>query len=1176
MIENYVDRKLLEIEKYYEFGRYFPYLESYHNLYDLILKGEERIVLLGDAGYGKSTELKMIAYRFIKERNQNFIPIFIELNTYTDESIEDYVINKIGEESESLLDFNKSKLVFLFDEFDQVIDKVTAVRKIKNFIEKYNESTFIIACRTNFYSNQFENFNIFILLPFSLDDIKNYAQKLLNNNSEILLDQLKEYSLFDIAKNPFFLKNFIEIYKVDQKIPGNRAKIFSKMVSISLKNDENRLADKYDLRQRYPTSAIEKDLMYLSLVMETLQRNFILIEELEKIIKDREKRDIISELSLIKKSFFKNGDVYQFQHNNFQEYLASKKLANLSLNVILKFISMSINGINKINPSWVNTVAFMCQLREKDDLLKYLIKNEPKLVLKFEKSRIDENKREKLFKNIFEKYTHRKILIDREIDYEIFANFANTKRIYSYLMKYAKSNEHYIYRYNSIQMLGRMRGFKDESLNNLLIQYAKDEDENKYVRHICLYALSWLEFDTQDTIEALKHLKDSNDDWILSGLYYLIKESEYTDQYVDILLSVIGPSRRFTLFDVGLNIAKGIEKIQSVEGIRKIVKYFINNSRDLEEFHIEKSLKKIVKNMIKVYNIDNTIFYDIKDLLKIVDKKYMDKVTSKILIFFKETKTNFKLFKEIYNAGDIKNNYRILASIADKECTVFFVDEYLEGRITDKDVWSFIINLPYKSKNNLLKIINEKTNNFYPQPLPDYEKEKKDRKKRELEIIFSREGFLKEVAKIFNGEGKKDLSFADMDNILFSPFSDIKYNDFVVRELRSHFGLNKSKKWQLDELKEEIKNMNYELFTVRHVFNLLHDGSEIELSEEQEAIIKNFCFKNLKNVNFKEALKPKIDGVRAVGPLAIFLWYFLRKFDLEYPENVLLDMLSFDWVEGIQFVGIDYLERKLPHEKIKNRILENIDKGIEINQIIKNHISYCKKYNIFESKEWLYEIVENPEIEIDNRLLALETVADFPNSMPFLIKNLDINESKLFSKAAKVLISKDYERFKKELIKKLSSHDKNIALESAKLLIEKQNLEGIKFYADYIKRTKIFEDDIHNRNPIQKINTIEAIPILLDLLKFSYKYGEIIKQDKYHTLNRAIIKILKFIAIKNYSNFTKVKKQLKEFIEKYQSKYEGINALYTDYDDIERTFFINFYRKISVDEAINKVKIIIN
>ena len=173
MNNNYIDRKLLKREKYYQGGEYFPSSEeSFFDLYTLIVEGTKRIVLLSDAGYGKSTELKAVTYKFKEEENQNFIPIFIELDTYVDEEMTDYVKGKIGEESKSLLDCDKSKLVFLFDEFDQVINKKIAVRKIKNFTEKYDKSTFIIACRTNFYSEQFENWDIFNLLPFSSEDIQ--------------------------------------------------------------------------------------------------------------------------------------------------------------------------------------------------------------------------------------------------------------------------------------------------------------------------------------------------------------------------------------------------------------------------------------------------------------------------------------------------------------------------------------------------------------------------------------------------------------------------------------------------------------------------------------------------------------------------------------------------------------------------------------------------------------------------------------------------------------------------------------------------------------------------------------------------------------------------------------------------------------------------------------------
>jgi Cdc6-like AAA superfamily ATPase len=131
MVENYIPRKLLEKDKYYRFeGEYFlSILEEFPlDLCDLIKKGNKRIILLGDAGYGKSTELKNVFSKFVEEENPDLIPIFIELNTYSDEDIEEYIKLKIGEDSLDLLNFDKSKLVFLFDEFDQVPDKGKAER----------------------------------------------------------------------------------------------------------------------------------------------------------------------------------------------------------------------------------------------------------------------------------------------------------------------------------------------------------------------------------------------------------------------------------------------------------------------------------------------------------------------------------------------------------------------------------------------------------------------------------------------------------------------------------------------------------------------------------------------------------------------------------------------------------------------------------------------------------------------------------------------------------------------------------------------------------------------------------------------------------------------------------------------------------------------------------------
>lgn len=1188
---NYIKRKLMKREEYYKFGEYAPFLEKgFHDFHTLITAKTKRIVLLSDAGYGKSTELKTITNKFIKEENQDFIPILIELDTYVDGEIIDYVKNKIGDESQSLLDYDKSKLIFLFDEFDQVLNKEKGVRRIRNFIERYNESTFIIACRTNFYSGQFEDFNIFVLLPFNPTDIKEYSRKLLSNESDVFVNQLEEYNYFDLGRNPFFLNHLIEIFKKDKNIPEIPSEIFPRIVSLALENDEKRLTNKYDLKQTYPTSEIEKDLMRLSLIMETLQKNFITIDEFNKILLDKFKRTVISELSLIKKSFLKEGDVYQFQHNNFQEYLAAKVLSNQNLNMILEFISFSSvikrgrslieKRIDKINPSWVNTVAFLCQLREKNDLLEYLMKNEPELTLKFEINRIDEEKRKELFRTIFEKYTNRGIWIDRNIDYKKMAKFGKTREIYDYLMEYARTKDNFVSRYNAIQMLGRMKGVEDELLCHLLIKYAKDENENQNVRYISFHALSWLGMASSDTINALKHLKDSNNDRVLSGLYYLIKESAHTDQYVDILLTGIhktrsrSSSKKFPSVDISWDLMRGIEKIQSVEGIKKTIRYFIDNPEDLREFGIERSMEKIIDNTIKAYEDDNSIYNDVKKLAKIASKERIDKAISKIQLFFQKTGTAFNFFKEVYEEG-IEKNYRLLATIADEQCVGFLIDQYLQAKLTDTNIWSFINFLSFKNRekyDSLLNTINEKTNNkFLPPPPRDYEKEKKERMKREIEIIFDKNEFLKEVEKIFAGEGKEEISFEDIENLISKKYDDDKYNEFVMRELRNYLEQKKDEKWKLDDLKNKINQSDYEWFTIEHVFNLLYHGRELELSKEQVAVIKVFCLKNLKKVNFKDALESK-DKVISANRCAVKLWYFLRKFNFRYPEEVLLDILSFDWIESNQYIGIDYLENKLPPEKIRERILDNLNKGIKVEEVLKNHINYCKKHHFIETRDQLFNIVKNPEMKIENRLLALETVENFPDSTTFLEEILDIDELELFIKSADILITRGNNKSKQKLLLKLSSEDEKFALESAKLLIREQNLKAIRYYCDYIKRTKKFEVDFHDRNPLQETETIKALPILIELLKFSYKHKNKIQQSEFSRLDDTIISILKNISLQDFSNFNKVVKALKKFIKKHQAQFEGINFLNTTCDDIEKAFLINYTSQITLDEAIEKIE----
>lgn len=1217
MVENYIPRKLLEKDKYYRFeGEYFlSILEEFPlDLCDLIKKGNKRIILLSDAGYGKSTELENVFSKFVEEENPDLIPIFIELNTYSDEDIEEYIKLKIGEDSLDLLNFDKSKLVFLFDEFDQVLDKGKAERKIKNFIEKYNMSTFVITSRTNFYSGQFEGFNIFVLLPLSSNDVQEYSRIMLKNLCSSFIEELHQKSIFDIAKNPFFLQRLIKIYQADKNIPASRTSIFHRIISLALEQDVMKLRNKYDLRQTYPVSDIEKDLMYLSLIMETLQKNFISVKELNQIISDNKKREVIFELNLIKKSLFKEGDVYQFQHNNFQEYLSAKMIANKDFNSVLNFISIvyerrlprldmfiallkyievkpygikvkevisaifnraKYKRINKINPSWVNTISFLCQLRHEDDLLEYLMRNEPELCLKFEVNRIDERKREKIFKTIFEKYTKRKIWLDRErIDYEEMARFAKTKEIYNYLMDFACSKEHFIYRHNAILLLGMMKELDDNTLHNLLVQYAIDESENSNVRHECLYALAQLGETDMETIDKLIHLKNSSDEKVLSGFYYLIKESNNIDSYVDTLLDGIHKKRETTLSDIRWNLKEGMEKVTSVNGLRETIKYFIANPEMLQDYYIEISIEKIIENTVKAYETDNALYAEMKKLTIIVDKKYITKVIPCIIRFFHDTGTAFHLFKDLYEEG-LESHYSLLASIADERCINFLIEKYQKGRITEDNIQIFINFLARENKDfdSFLKMITQKTGKFHLPPPRDYQKEQKEELQRKIQIIFDKREFLKEVDKIFNSEGRKELNYEDLNHISMNRWKERekeKYNDFVINELQKYFMSDVNKKWTLDSLKEEINKWDYEWFTISHVFDLIYHGTNVELSKEQKALIKDYCLKNLQRVNFKNALKEK-DKTTTVNTLAIILWYFLRKFEFDYPKEILLDMLSFDWSEEGKYIGINYLIERLPQEDVKSRIINNLKDGISVNQVLKDHISYCKKYHVSEAKELIQKIVENKNIETEDRLLALETIITLDDSIEFLEKLLNTDEQKIFIEVAKILLSRGNKKCRKKLLENLSFEKGELALDSAKLLIEKQNIKAIKFYADFIKRTKEFKAASRGESLLGLINTTKALPILFELLRFSYKYKSDIKQDEFFTLNHALFNVLRKIALQSFSNFNKVLRNLRKFIRKYDSKFEGINFLHFICDDIEKAFFANYHSRLTIEKAKRKV-----
>lgn len=1194
MIRNYIERKLIKREDHLRLGDYAPFFKGGdYDLYTQITTCKSRrVCILGDAGCGKTTELKNLTLRLLEDENEDFVPIYVDLSTYVDEDIENYMIVKIGEDSKELLSLKHSGLVFLIDEFDQVLNKGVAKRKIKNFIEKYEDSAFIIACRSNIYSYQFEEFSVFYISPFNFDDVKTLSELELSSESVLFLDRLREKRLIEHSQNPFFTSLLVEIFKKDKDFSSSLKDIFCRIIDVSLESDQVRLADKYDLRQKYTVSEILHDLKVMSLIMETLQRNYLTLSEFNQVVNNSFKRDVITELSIIRKSISEDSDIIQFQHNNFQEFLAASLLNSKSFENILEFITpkshlpeeVNHDGAYRVIPSWSNTVAFLCNLRtDNGDLLEYLMKYDSELSLKFEADRLRVNIRIALFKSVFEKYTLKRIWIDRNvIDYDQMASFGNHQEIHSYLMGFAKSDVHFVYRYNAIQMLSHMTlGSANEEFMNLLIALANNDEENQNVRHECFYALASIGAYTKDVINKLKHLKDSKDEWVLAGLYHLISKSDSVSEYLDILISgfdIVGikiNSSKSQLAGVGINLKNAIDNILEPEGIRKLLSFFSKTTISGRLYYFDDVLKRIFKNAVLAFSEDETIYNDVKLLVQSTSKGYSSKFVDLAKAFFVETNTADRLFDELYTEG-IEQNMHFLASVANEKNVSFIADEYNDNKIDENTMYFFRNTLAYRNQESydiFLKIIIDKTGSFLPPPPIDYEEVKRKELERKVELIFSKNDLLKEIRILFEFVGKEYLDCETVKNLLHNDDKGKKFQGFPVWLLYKSF-VNKEEKYNYEDVKQFLDKMDYGTFTIQNIFDVLYNGSDIQLNEDQVAFIYSYCIDHIEGIDFRTALSRKVNGA-STNSRAMWFWYFIRKYNINVGEAVFLDMVSFDWIEGHSFVGIEYLEKRIEFYSMKNRILKNLDEGLTIDCVLMNHIKYCRKHSVSESTETLKRYIIDESWDMELRIEALETIASFPGTESYVIEVMNMGDLDLFIKASEILMERENETCVEVLKKTLESNIEEFAYQAALKLLKLQNIDAIKYYFDHIKKNKSFHVDFHGECPINDINSIEALPLLIDLLDFSFKYKDEINQEHdIYRLDYFISGVLRRIAITSYPLFIRVINELRKFINENINNYENVGFLNIQCDDIEKTFLGNYSNKLTLEEVIDKVNAI--
>ena len=689
-----------------------------------------------------------------------------------------------------------------------------------------------------------------------------------------------------------------------------------------------------------------------------------------------------------------------------------------------------------------------------------------------------------------------------------------------------------------------------------------------------------LELNSKAVIERIvPPLRSTDSAYIRFALYYFLHTSSHLDDYIDVFLEGITPARsRFyghgesIVLDEEIHLKQGLEQARSPEAVKKIFIHFREHLEELDSL-LGKSVPIIVENAVEAYQKDIAVFDVILALIQTLTRNWRDNEAKEFIHFFEKTNTQLEAFQALLTIKDLEPmSYLLIAELANMECIHFFVEQYQAGNLVDDQVELFHRSLDRISSKHKLhiefdKLINsESGNKFKRPPKIDYEKIRKECQQLDFDLLFEKEEFIKELTLIFSSEQKDQFTRKELIKLNARSFETTQYSHIILLALRN---LVADSAVSLNVATRHINGWIWEPICVSKIYDQLNQNIELSISQQQKGKIANWCFENINKVDFKTALVPKGSSISTNFP-AIWLWYFLRKLNLEYPESVLLDMLKFDWIEINGLLGIEYLEERLHESIMTYRILENLEEGIEINMVLMNHIDYCRRHKIDDVLPFVYTELRKAASSAELRRLALKTACELSNDLTDLEELVpQISDDfkwniieKLFIKKSKIL-----HNFLTDILENGNEPDR---FKASEYLIKLQDIQGLNYFADSIRQKREFAGISYDVSPLKSLQHVEAVPILVELLKFSYENGS--DQDDYRSLNSIVLDGLTNIALKSITNFENVKNSVEDFIDANSSSLDSLNFLYLYLDRLEQNFYMNLSEKSTIDEVIAKLE----